>query len=363
MCNLHKKILFFLIFCLFWLDAHAVKGPLTVNLDVTPGNWKAVRLKNLPRDAVIALEVKCDGEITVTIIDYGDYLKFPNVRRPLFRGRVQKKLSFSLTIPESDHYYVVLDNRSGVKQQAVTVTVAATRGKMDQINMANMILREFERQLHQIFIFEPFPTGVEHCDTPKAFDNRAGIVLCVGYVRQLYDGIGDTQQAKEALSFSIFHELSRVLLDQWKHPLSGKKSTADELAAVLMIMLNQTKTLSANAENFAQNPSISMALIQVLKDDRHPLTSQRARKILDWLKDPQLVRKWQNFLVPHMQTILLEKLQQHPTTWTDLPLVEKELAQRSQKHAHHGLQSPSYRTQTVFYSDLDRVKNKVEVRC
>jgi hypothetical protein len=329
MFDLSKRALLAFLLILFCSSVEAIKGPVAVNVDVAPGNWKTVRLKSLPKNAIIALGIKCDDEITVTVIDSGDYLKFPNSHRPIFVGRVQRKLSFSITIPESGHYYVVLDNRSGLKQQAVKVTVAAARGKIDRLNAANMILREFERHLHRVFIFEPFPIGVEHCDTSKAFDNRAGIILCAGYVQQLYDGIGDTQQAKAALGYSIFHELSRVLLNQWNHPLSGKKATADELAAVLMIMLNQTKTLSANADNFAKNPSISIALMQALKDDRHPLTSQRAQRILAWLEDPRLVRKWQKFLVPHMQTILLEKLKQHPTTWTDLPLVEKELAQRT----------------------------------
>jgi hypothetical protein len=348
MSNLTKKAWFTLLLILFCSSVEAIKGPVAVNVDVAAGNWKAVRLKSLPKNAIIALEVKCDDEITVTVIDSGDYLKFPNTHRPIFVGRVQRKLSFSLTVPESGHYYVVLDNRSGLKQQAVKVTVAAARGKMDRLNAANMILRQFERQLHRVFIFEPFPIGVEHCGTFNAFDNRAGIILCAGYVRQLYDGIGDTQQAKEALGFSIFHELSRVLLIQWYHPRSGIKSTADEFATVLMIMLNQKKTLSANAENFAKNPSLSIELMQVLKDDRHPLTSQRAQKILAWLKDPRLVRKWQKFLVPHMQSILLEKLQKNPTTWTDLPLVEKELSQRAKKYSCKDFQKPTYRAQMVF---------------
>ena len=41
---------------------------------------------------------------------------------------------------------------------------------------------------------------------------------------------------------------------------------------------------------------------------------------LGW-EDPQ-------FLVPHMQTALLKKMQQYSTAWTDLPIVEKELALR-----------------------------------
>jgi hypothetical protein len=313
-------------------------------------------LRNLPKDAIVALEVQSDGEITVAVLDSGDYLQFPNTRRPIFVGRVQKKLSFSVTIPESGHYYVVLDNRSGSQQRAVTITAAAARGKMSQINAANTILREFERQLHQIFIFNPFPIGVERCDSSRAFGDRSGIVLCAGYIEQLYDSIGDKQKAKNALGFSIFHEVGRILLAQWNHPLSVKKTTVDEFATVLMIMLNQTETLSANAENFARNPSLSKALIKTLKDDRHPLTVQRAKKILAWLKDSQLVHRWQQFLVPHMQTILLKRLQKHPTEWTDLPLVEKELAVRTKKHARHDFQRPSFRSEI---NDFDYFLRKV----
>jgi hypothetical protein len=58
---------------------------------------------------------------------------------------------------------------------------------------------------------------------------------------------------------------------------------------------------------------------------------QRAKKILAWLKNPRVVLRWQKFLVPHMQTVLLKRLQQHPTEWTDLPRVEKELAARGKK--------------------------------
>ncbi len=45
-------------------------------------------------------------------------------------------------------------------------------------------------------------------------------------------------------------------------------------------------------------------------------------------KDPNLVHKWQTVFVPHMQRPILERLQEQPTPWTDLALVEKELAAR-----------------------------------
>ena len=39
-----------------------------------------------------------------------------------------------------------------------------------------------------------------------------------------------------------------------------------------------------------------------------------------------------------MQTALLKRLQQYPTAWTDLPIVEKELALRAQKITRKDLQ-------------------------
>jgi hypothetical protein len=54
------------------------------------------------------------------------------------------------------------------------------------------------------------------------------------------------------------------------------------------------------------------------------------------------------FLVPHMQTALLKKLQQYPTAWTDLPIVEKELALRAQKFTRKDLQKTPSKAPVKF---------------
>lgn len=329
---LYKKFLLALMLCFFSFNAEAVKGPVLVNVDVPPGKWKAIRFRNLPQKAYVALEIKSDGEIAVLLVDSADYQRIPNPHRPLFMGIVKDKLSLSVSIPKSGHYYVVFDNHSGRQQRAISMTAGAARGQTDSIDAANTILLGFEKKLHQIFIFDSFPIGVENCDDAQAFGDGEGILICKSYVQQLYSGIGDKRKVKEALIFSIFHELGRILLSQWKHPLENKITAADELGAVLMIMLNQKNMLSSYAERIVQDLSITDKLMKVIKDDRHPISMRRAKKILSWLKDPQFVRKWQKFLVPHMQTILLKKLQQRPTPWTSLPFVEKELAKRANIH-------------------------------
>ncbi len=95
-----------------------------------------------------------------------------------------------------------------------------------------------------------------------------------------------------------------------------------------MVMLNMKGRVLAKAEFFAANPSMSELLAKAFKDDRHPLSVQRARNIRRWANDPTLVRKWQTVFVPHMQTALLERLAKQPPDWADLALVNEELERR-----------------------------------
>ena len=289
----------------------------------------------------MAVKVESDGDIIVVILDSANYLKFPGNHRPLFVGKVQKRLAFSVTIPATDNYYLVLDNRTSRKPRAVNVMVNAARSSSDQIEAANKILRNFEQQLHKVFVFDPFNFEAKQCGKPKAFIQGSGIVLCAEYVQHLYEALKDKQMAQNALAFSIFNEISRVLLSEWNHPLATEEETVNEFTTVLMVMVNQEQRVTAISENFVKNPWVPKALMKKLRDNRHPLSAKQAQKILGWLRNPELVRKWQKVLVPHMQTTLLKRLYQHPTKWTDLPLVKKELALRRKNYTRqHPQASP-----------------------
>ena len=336
-----KTILLTFWFLLICLNAFAASGPVAVNVDIQAGDSKAIKLRNLPKNAVVAVKVESDGNIIVVILDSANYLKFPGNHRPLFVGKVQKRLAFSVTIPATDHYYLVLDNRTGRKSRAVKVMVNAARSSSDQIEAANKILKNFEQQLHKVFVFDPFTFEAKQCGEPKAFIQGSGIVLCTEYVQHLYEALKDKQMAQNALAFSIFNEIARVLLSEWNHPLAAQEETVNEFATVLMVMVNQEQRVTAISENFIKNPSVPKALTKKLRDHRHPLSAKQAQKILAWLRNPELVRKWQKVLVPHMQTTLLERLYQRPTNWTDLSLVKKELASRRKNHTRqHPQASP-----------------------
>lgn len=331
MKSLFKTGLFSLFCLFFWVSAFAAGGPFTVNLDVPSGQWKAARLKNLPKDAMVAVQVESTGEILVALIHAKAFQNSPDNLRPLFTGRVERKLSFSVAIAEKGDHYLLLDNRRGTEAKAVTVILQAAPAQKDRTQAAGTILREFEKQLHRLFIFDPFSMGVKQCGAPRAFAEEPGVSLCTEYVFHLYDALKDQEKAKDFLAYSIFQEIARQLLKDWNHPSAGKAETMDEFAVVLMLMLNQKSRVLGAADFSVKNPSAFSAMTKLFQDKKHPLSAERGRNVLMWAKDSSLPKKWQVFLVPHMQTALLKRLKQKPTAWTDLSLVEKELAARDKK--------------------------------
>jgi hypothetical protein len=109
--------------------AAQVKGPVTFTVEVPPGKWKALRLRNVPTGALVAVEVRTSGDVVVAFVDGTEYQRYPAVQRPLFAGRVEKRIAFSVTAPAAGNYFVVFDNLSGTESRVVTVQVRAARGK------------------------------------------------------------------------------------------------------------------------------------------------------------------------------------------------------------------------------------------
>lgn len=330
--RLLPKILLLCLLIIFLRgSAFAASGPITLNVDVPAGQWKAARLKNLPKDAMVAVRVDCNGEILVALVHSNTFRNSPEGIRPLFTGRVDGRLSFSVAIAEKGDHYLILDNRRGTEARAVTVTLQAAPSASDRLQAANKIMKVIELQLAQMFIFDPFPIGIKQCGTPRAFVETSGVVMCTEYIYHLYGNLKSRENTTNIMWFSIFHEISRELLTIWGNPSSGSAEAADELATVLMLMGKQKKRVIAAADFVIKNPSAFSAMTKLFHDQRHPLSSKRAREVLNWAKDSALPKKWQPFLVPHMQTALLKRLKQRPTSWTDLSLVDKELAAREKK--------------------------------
>ena len=166
MSSIRTTLLLTILLWIVWFSCAAAENLATFNINIPVGKWKAAKLKNLPKDAVVAVQVVSNGEITVALVDLRDYQRFSETSRPLFAGRVEKRLAFSVSIPVKGDYFLVLDNRSGLESRAVTVTVRAARSGTGQTKAAGDILKNFERQLHRIFVFTPFPWGSKSVDRP-----------------------------------------------------------------------------------------------------------------------------------------------------------------------------------------------------
>lgn len=102
--------LFPLMLLVFSTFAYAKVQSAKLSVDVPSGRWKSILLKNLPKSSVVKAEIKSDGPIIVTFVDETKYEKFPDIERPLFQGNVRDKITFSVEIPTTGHYYLVFNN-------------------------------------------------------------------------------------------------------------------------------------------------------------------------------------------------------------------------------------------------------------
>ena len=99
----------------------------TFDTEVPAGKWKAVRVRNLPEGAMLSIAVRLEGTVDVAVVNAADWARDPRATRPVFRGRAERRLQVTVTVPAAGHYLVVLDNRAGDTPRAVEVTIHARR--------------------------------------------------------------------------------------------------------------------------------------------------------------------------------------------------------------------------------------------
>lgn len=98
-----------------------------VTLEVPPGKAKIVRLRNLPRGTQIGVLIEASGKLVVALRSATQ--EKTKSADAVFRGALEHKLTFEVSIPESDDYYLVLDNRRGAEPVKVTATIEAVARK------------------------------------------------------------------------------------------------------------------------------------------------------------------------------------------------------------------------------------------
>lgn len=114
------------------LAAPACGATVAMTTEVAAGKLKTARIPNLPKDAVVALAVEASGKVLVLLLNEQDARRFPKVSEPLFAGALDRRLSFTVTIPATGTYYLVFDNRRGGEAQKLKFVIKAVRGRAQQ---------------------------------------------------------------------------------------------------------------------------------------------------------------------------------------------------------------------------------------
>ncbi len=111
------------------LHHSAGAGSLTASIEIAPSKWKTVQLKNMPKDASVAIQVESSGSIRVAFVHADELKRFPAAATPEFQGKVERKLSFGVSIPRAGDYYLILDNRQGDELRKVRLVIRAEKAK------------------------------------------------------------------------------------------------------------------------------------------------------------------------------------------------------------------------------------------
>jgi hypothetical protein len=112
----------------------AGSAEVAMAVEVPAGQFKRARLPNLPKDAVLAVAVQtsASGKLVLILINERAYQRPAKPEEPIFMGSVERRLSFTVTIPETGNYLLVLDNRKGVEAQKIKLGIRAERGPAPQ---------------------------------------------------------------------------------------------------------------------------------------------------------------------------------------------------------------------------------------
>jgi hypothetical protein len=119
----------FLIVALFGCQPVAEAAKAQVNSKVPAGQWKAVRLKNLPEGASLKVRVAANGSLVVILVHEAELKRYPLPVSPVFQGTLERTLSFGVVIPDFGNYYVILDNRRGTEERRARILIQATAPK------------------------------------------------------------------------------------------------------------------------------------------------------------------------------------------------------------------------------------------
>jgi hypothetical protein len=222
--------------------------------------------------------------------------------------RVTNAANYLFTAPATNVYYVVLDNRANLFARNIAIHVDKDSNQPNQASgsIAAMYRARYA-VLRKLFMFRDFNIYVRHCGVANAFSNTGNgdITICSEFIEET-----QRQGAPGAEVFAFLHEAAHSLLNLWDCPGWDNEDSADEFATVVLMLMNKQELALQAAQFWASEDSGAEEVrAKLLAFDRHSLSVQRARDIVNWLgRQNELERRWLHVMIPNMQTAVLAEM-------------------------------------------------------
>jgi hypothetical protein len=313
----------------------------TPNVFVEPSNLILNQTVEVPAGKLVSVPVRLtkdhtavavtnvsggiDDQIEAWLMEDEEYKKFSQNKRSFHLGKAMLKgdATFTYMVPKTGQHHIVLDNREAtIFRRTVQLYVYSVLPSQPEsaLELAQKLQQGFYDPVMQVFQSPAFRVFVHRCGMTNAFSNP-DIHICTELLES---------PSRETFGFVLYHELAHTLLDLWEYPLAGNEDVADEFATVAMMVLGKEEIALKAAQSFEEGTSFGGIVAQILSDDRHALSPQRARNIVRWLKEgAPLIRRWQKIFVPNMQTSMLLTLHEGTADWIDRGFVREELIKRA----------------------------------
>ena len=110
---------------LLLLAGSAAAADAAIAVEVPAGKAKNIRLRNLPAGATMAVRITTTARVLVALVAEHDLRAPQPGSLPLFRGVVERRLAFRVSIPERGDYFLVLSNRGGAAPLEVQAEIRA----------------------------------------------------------------------------------------------------------------------------------------------------------------------------------------------------------------------------------------------
>jgi len=329
--------LFLIAFLLCVGSVGAVEKNISLNADVAKNSWYKMRLSNMHQGTRIKIKAEATGLYDVLIVNQEGFKKLPKIKQPLIHSKKLNKHEFVIEVPSSGSYYLVITNQYGNKSKQVALSINASldEQKIAKIKTAFNKKTEMEAKVSKInaslqgvFIFDDISFHILKCGKGNLFSTNNRVILCAEFVKKIQERVGSKSQIKEVLLFAIIHEVSHILLQQWKYPFFNNEDVVDEMTSVLLKMTNNSKAIKTTAEFFQKAELDKEFQKKKIINDRHPLSIQRARNLLGWETDASLIRRWQPILLPRIETNFLQRLFKSQSEWFGKADIKQELKMR-----------------------------------